>query len=115
VCHQCGLCCRKTGVPLSAEDLNHEPRLWDVALHISGVANPRMRAYMLEKGYEYVIRKDHKGSPCPFLYNTRCMIYGTRPKLCRLYPMESQCFWEKKNAVSTTHRRSSKRTRHPIM
>jgi len=75
--------CKRLATPLTLADLAHEPRLWDVALALAGVANPQMRRFMVKKKYPYVIRKDHKDSSCPFLLNSSCMIYGSRPKVCR--------------------------------
>ena len=31
-CERCGKCCHAFGITLSIEDMNREPRLWDVAV-----------------------------------------------------------------------------------
>lgn len=76
-------------------DMSREPKLWDVAVPIHKVGNPRTRAYMAEHKMPFAIRKPHKGAACPFLdANNLCMIYETRPQICRDYPQGAKCILE---------------------
>jgi len=95
VCKQCGRCCHNFGITLSIDDMNMEPRLWDVAVPIQRVGNPKTRAYMAEKKHLWVIGgKPHRHAPCPFLTAEKlCGIYETRPQICRDYPQEGICKW----------------------
>lgn len=86
-CERCGQCCRAFGITLSITDMNREPRLWDVAVPIQQVGNPRTRVFMAEYNHPWVIGKDHRNGPCPFLTaRNECGIYETRPQICRDYP-----------------------------
>jgi len=69
-CQQCGQCCRQFGITLAIEDMNREPRLWDVAVPIKNVGNPKTRAFMEEKKYPWVIGKSYRGSPC-YVFGTK--------------------------------------------
>ena len=85
-CKQCGRCCHQFGITLTPEDLNRELRLWEVAVPIQSVGNPKTRRYMIEKKHPFAIRKEKRGGPCPFLAaNNECVIYETRPQICRDY------------------------------
>ncbi len=87
ICERCGQCCHAFAITLSIEDMNREPRLWDVAVPIQYVRNPRTRAFMVKRGHPWVIRKERRGAPCPFLeLRNVCWIYETRPQVCRDYP-----------------------------
>ena len=86
-CQQCGLCCRNYGITLSLQDMNREPRLWEVVIPIQYVGNPRTRAFMVENKHPFVINKG-RGETCPFLLNNKCLIYETRPQICRDYPQK---------------------------
>ena len=89
LCERCGKCCHQFGITLTIEDMNREPRLWQVAVPIQKVGNPKTRAYMAEKKMPFAIRKESHGGPCPFLVlNKDCMIYETRPQICRDYPQK---------------------------
>ena len=69
--------------------MNHEPRLFDKCVPIQYVGNPKTRAYMIEKNHSFAIKKLHRGMACPFLgFDSKCMIYETRPQICREYPQE---------------------------
>ena len=86
-CRRCGKCCCQFGITLSISDMNREPRLWDVAVPIQNVGNPKTRAFMAEKKHPWVIGgKEKRGDPCVFLAGTDCLIYETRPLICRDYP-----------------------------
>ena len=88
-CKQCGKCCHVLLATMTVEDMNREPRLWDVAVPIQKVGNPKTRAFMAEKKHPWAIGKTHRGSPCPFLSpGNDCMIYETRPQICRDYPQK---------------------------
>ena len=88
VCKQCGKCCHQFGITLAIEDMNREPRLWDVAVPIQNVGNPKTRAFMAEKKHSWVIGgKKKRGDACPF-YFEGCTIYETRPQICRDYPQK---------------------------
>ncbi len=94
-CQKCGQCCHQFSITLTLEDMNREPRLWQVAIPIQQVGNPKTRAYMAEKKHTWVIGKSHSGSACPFLApNNDCMIYETRPQICRDYPQGAKCIRE---------------------
>jgi len=84
---------------MTIEDMNREPRLWDVAVPIQNVGNPKTRAFMVEKKHLWAIHKDHRGDPCPFLTaENLCGIHETRPQICRDYPQGAKCFKEKQYA-----------------
>ncbi len=89
-CKQCGKCCHKFSITLTIEDMNREPRLWQVVIPIQRVGNPKTRAYMAEKKHPWVIGgKPNRGDPCPFLTaENLCGIYETRPQICRDYPQK---------------------------
>jgi Fe-S-cluster containining protein len=82
---RCAKCCFITGVGITPEDLNREPRLWQFAAPLSRVDNLKMREYMIEKGIPFALGKRKHGDPCPFLLKNKCMIYETRPDMCRNY------------------------------
>lgn len=94
-CKQCGQCCHSMSATMILEDMSREPRLWDVAVPIHKVGNPRTMAYMVEKQHPFVINKIHRGAACPFL-NTinECTIHSTRPQICRDYPHGKKCMRE---------------------
>lgn len=47
---------------------------------------------MIEKGYSWAIGKSKKGASCPFLgVDNKCLIYKTRPQICRDYPQGAKC------------------------
>ena len=95
VCKQCGQCCHQFSATLTIEDMNREPRLWQVAVPIHRVGNPKTRTYMAEKKHPWVIGKPYRGAACPFLgCDNLCMIHSTRPQICRDYPQESKCIRE---------------------
>ena len=101
VCKQCGKCCHAFGITLAIEDMNREPRLWDVSVPIHKVGNPKTRAFMAEKKHPWAIGgKVSLGSPCPFLTaENLCGIYETRPQICREYPENGgKCIKEKQDA-----------------
>ena len=91
ICQQCGKCCHKLSATLTLDDMNREPRLWDFAVPIQKVGNPATRRYMAEKKHPFVIRKEKRGGPCPFLLNSLCLIHSTRPQICRDYPQGAKC------------------------
>ena len=87
ICKRCGRCCHSFSITLTIEDMNREPRLWNVAIPIQKVGNPKTKAYMIEKKHPFVIGKAKRGGPCPFLApNNDCIVYETRPQICRDYP-----------------------------
>jgi len=89
VCKRCGRCCHKYSITLTLEDMNREPRLWQVVTPMQLVGNQITKAYMIEKKYPFVIRKAKRGGACPLLApNNDCVIYETRPQICRDYPQE---------------------------
>jgi Fe-S-cluster containining protein len=99
-CLRCGQCCHAFGITLSLADMNREPRLWQVAVPIHKVGNPRIRAYMAEKKMPFAIGKPYKGAACPFLdADNSCMIYETRPQICRDYPQSSKCIRQMQKLV----------------
>ena len=101
-CEQCGKCCH-AGVTLAIEDMNREPRLFQVAVPIHRVGNPKTRAFMAEKKHPWAINKPHRGAPCPFYFDG-CTIYETRPQVCRDYPENGGlCIKEKENAPTSKH------------
>ena len=81
-CKGCGKCCHKS-VCFGPEDLNREPRLQDFLVGVQDVDNPKTWGYMIEMKLPFVIR-ELKGRPCPFLVSgNECLIYETRPQMCR--------------------------------
>jgi len=99
-CQRCGKCCCHAGVTLAIEDMSREPRLWDVAVPIQQVGNPKTRAFMAEKKHPWVIGgKKKRGDACVFLVGNNCTIYETRPQICRDYPENGgKCIKEKQDA-----------------
>lgn len=94
-CQRCGQCCHKFGISLTIEDMNREPRLWEVAVPLERVGNQKMRLFMMQNNYRWVIGgKPYRGAPCVFLQNNECLIYRTRPQICRDYPQEAECIKE---------------------
>lgn len=92
VCQRCGKCCGMFGISLSMADMNREPRLWDVAVEIVEIKNRKLVRFMMEKGHRYAIGKRQRGASCVFLdANRECLIYGTRPDVCREFPGDSLC------------------------
>ena len=88
-CKQCGKCCHVLSATMAISDMNREPRLWEVAVPIHKVGNPKTRAFMAEKKHPWAIGgKSKRGAPCPFLINNSCGIYSTRPQICRDYPQK---------------------------
>lgn len=89
-CQRCGQCCHQLSATMTIADMNREPRLWDVAVPIQKVGNPKTRAYMAEKKHPWAIGgKPHRGAPCPFLTaENLCGIHETRPQICRDYPQK---------------------------
>lgn len=60
-----------------------------------------MRAFMKERGHGWAIYKPYRGTPCPFLNaNNECLIYETRPQICRDYPQGIKCIKEMQNICS---------------
>ena len=98
-CERCGQCCHQLSATLSIADMNREPRLWDVAVPIQHVGNPKTRAFMAEKKHPWAINKAHRGAACPF-YFEGCTIYETRPQICRDYPENGgTCIKEKQECL----------------
>jgi Fe-S-cluster containining protein len=88
-CIKCGKCCRRFGVSLSIDDMNKEPKLWDVAVPIQKINNPKLRKYMIENNHPWAIKLMPVSFACPFLTaQNLCKIYDTRPQVCRDYPQE---------------------------
>ena len=91
-CIRCGQCCFAFGITLSLDDMNHEPRLWEYAIPIQQVNNPKTRKFMAENQMPFVIKMNGKGKKCPFLVgqvgHVSCLIYETRPEICRQYPQD---------------------------
>ena len=108
-CQRCGICCHQLSATLTPEDMNREPRLWDVAVPIQNVRNPKTRRYMKEKRHPWAIDKEKRGAPCPFLVQpegkpAECSIHETRPQICRDYPGKAKCIREEReNAPDTKH------------
>lgn len=99
-CKKCGKCCYKYGIPVSITDINREPLLLNVTVPFKQVKNPKMRAYMIEKRLPFVIGKTRHGAACPFLSaNNLCLIYNTRPQICRDYPQETKYIREEKECL----------------
>jgi Fe-S-cluster containining protein len=95
-CEQCGACCRKFGITLTTADMAREPRLWDVAIGAGQVRNPKTARYMIEHKHPWAIRCG-RGKPCPFLdAENHCLIYETRPEICRVYPQNGRCIGKAK-------------------
>lgn len=91
-CERCGKCCHQLSATMTLQDMNREPRLWEVAVPIHRVGNRKTRRFMLEKGHPFVIGKEKQGGPCPFLTTDNlCLIYETRPQICRDYPQGAKC------------------------
>lgn len=84
VCCRCAQCC-KLGVTVGPEDLNREPRLWNYVDSIHKTKSHKMARYMRIEGHPYAIRKAARFSLCVFLGATGCLIYETRPQVCRDY------------------------------
>lgn len=53
---------------------------------------------MKEKKHPFAIKKRGLGQPCVF-YNDGCMIYETRPQICRDYPGDGHCIREKTQKI----------------
>ena len=69
-CDGCGECCRSRVTVLSGE-------------------RERIEKLAMEKGIS--LKMDENSmlpAPCPFLREGRCIIYGNRPLVCRIYPFK---------------------------
>lgn len=84
-CEKCGKCCHQFGITLSVEDIAREPRLKEHMIPVHRVGNPKTRVYMIEKKLPFVLTKSKRGGPCVFLLNNMCLIYETRPEICRTF------------------------------
>jgi Fe-S-cluster containining protein len=89
-CIRCAKCCHCFSITFTPEDINREPRLLDFVISIHKVFG-KVKQFMVEKGHPFLLRKQGRGSPCPFLLNSLCMIYNTRPQICRDYPQGVKC------------------------
>jgi len=98
-CAQCNaLCCRNYSVCLTAHDLQRlfkkTGRLdWAAAAKAESVKNPPFHSFFLfEKGIfkEYFLCLARDASEaCVFLgEKNKCVVYSSRPTVCRMYPFE---------------------------
>lgn len=99
MCKHCAKCCHNCAITLTMDDLNREPRLYQYIIPVSQVDNPKTRLFMEENDMPFVINKGGRGKPCPFLMNNRCMIYETRPDICKKYPENGHCIKEKEEIL----------------
>ena len=90
-CQRCGLCCHSFGITLTIEDLNREPRLYQYSIPTEEVGNMKTRLFMQQNNMPFVVDKGGRGLPCPFFANKSCLIYETRPQICRDYPGRGLC------------------------
>ena len=88
-CKKCGSCCRKLIIEIEWLDILREPRL----------APPNSK--LLDGNGEIKFESDWEkefllacgeNMPCPFLKDSKCEIYPTRPNVCvALEPGSEQC------------------------
>lgn len=79
-------CCH-LGVLLTLEDFKREPGLLNVAMYVEAnhVSNLKTKEYIKKKKTPYMIKKKKNDDPCLFLSEGKCLIYETRPQICRDY------------------------------
>lgn len=90
-CHQCGVCCRGSIVPLSAEDVQRlEEQKWNER---PGFAGTRVMVRESWLGHEYRLAQREDGS-CVFLMpDGLCRIHAelgfdAKPLVCRMFPLQ---------------------------
>ncbi|MES2345905.1 MAG: YkgJ family cysteine cluster protein [Chlamydiota bacterium] len=81
-CTQCGKCC--TGSPgfvwVSEEEMHAMAAFLRITLA------DFMKHYTRRVGGKYSLLEHSKNYDCVFLKNSRCSVYGARPKQCRTFP-----------------------------
>jgi Fe-S-cluster containining protein len=75
-CNGCGACCRKYPLFASKADAEREPRIRKEALELPERVQDESRTYELH-------RLPSREECIFFDRNNRCMIYATRPAMCR--------------------------------
>lgn len=74
-CHKgCSNCCQSIGFPIL------EPEVHAIAAHVQNIANEQLQQRIFNQMEDY----ENEG-PCPFLIDTECGIYATRPLACRTF------------------------------
>ena len=90
-CHQCGLCCRRTAIPLDAEDLARiRAQRWDEQADFRGVRTVVKHGVIRPT---YRLAKQADGA-CVFLTTAgRCRVHELhgpegKPRVCQLFPLQ---------------------------
>lgn len=95
VCKQCGKCCRVFRITFDEADINREPRLLKIAMTEDQVRKDKTARVMKQLKHPYAMAKVYPGAPCVFLNKeNKCVIYETRPQICRDYPGDDYCLRE---------------------
>lgn len=100
-CYKCGKCCCWFSVTLSEKDINREPRLLEHVLAEADIPPCKTKTFMIENGHAYVLEKAAPHAPCVFLAkgdSPICLIYETRPDVCRKAPVCTRQRTEEENA-----------------
>ncbi|MHA2377345.1 MAG: YkgJ family cysteine cluster protein [Candidatus Thorarchaeota archaeon] len=108
-CKRCGKCCHKFAITFSLEEISREPRLMrsDAFMEWMSVPSQNRHTYefMRQRNHPFILRKPYRNAPCPFLFpNKECMIYETRPQVCRDFPGGSLCIREYEDAKNHNRR-----------
>ncbi len=81
-CDQCGACCQgHLIVEADGLDVLREPRLIEADPYYAGMSVDEALAKLEEPGRALIIACG-LDRPCPFLSDSRCTIYPTRPNDC---------------------------------
>lgn len=90
-CHQCGVCCRGSVVPLSGEDVQRlEEQKWDERPEFAGQRVMVRESWL---GHEYRLAQREDGSCVFLLPNGLCRIHAelgfeAKPLVCRMFPLQ---------------------------
>ena len=106
-CNQCGDCCREMRIPLSHEDLlriaatrPQEPlEDW---LYVYPVEDTHPDGVRLNGQMGLLLLRQRDGA-CVFLRDNACGIYGVRPRVCRIWPLEKPPRGERPLRVAPQH------------
>jgi Fe-S-cluster containining protein len=87
LCTKCGLCCgdtneRKRRILLLEKEAN------EIADAVSKPISVFAKRIKGKAPYVYEMKKTDNMHSCVFLQNNLCLIYQTRPLVCRFYPFE---------------------------
>ena len=79
-CARCGKCCVSfLGTRVTKDDIER------ICKHLHIAKENFMHEYTIESNKKRGIKQ-----PCPFFNSSSCMIYTTRPMVCRFFPLQSK-------------------------